>query len=188
MVEMALSCHHLAYRFLKISGGEPPYPPPPRLAKSCVRACEQVVWWSSGVPHPWWRCFSTIKAISTRTLPPELLCVCPRWKLNCGQNCFLLFICRLCMVVVSKQITLLIHIIIHTNGTIKRITSRIIHWKKNYSPLWCWKNVSVSENMSTKYSSLTKPPPPLEVKWSLPYAVFSYCTLPHIFSLIDNLA
>ena len=33
------------------------------------------------------------------------------------------------MVVFSKQITL-IHIIIHTNGT-KKITSRIIHWKKN---------------------------------------------------------
>ena len=27
MVEMALRCHHLAYRFLKKSGGEPPYPP-----------------------------------------------------------------------------------------------------------------------------------------------------------------
>ena len=27
MVEMALRCHHLAYRFLKNSGGEPPYPP-----------------------------------------------------------------------------------------------------------------------------------------------------------------
>ena len=34
------------------------------------------------------------------------------------------------MVVFSKQITLLIHIIIHMNGTIKKITSRIIHWKK----------------------------------------------------------
>ena len=27
MVEMALRCHHLAYRFLKKFGGEPPYPP-----------------------------------------------------------------------------------------------------------------------------------------------------------------
>ena len=27
MVEMALRCHHLAHRFLKKSGGEPPYPP-----------------------------------------------------------------------------------------------------------------------------------------------------------------
>ena len=95
----------------------PPSNPPPPLAKSCVRACEQVVWWSSGVPHSWRRCFSTIKANSTRTLPPELLCVCPRWKINCGKNCSLLYICRLCMVVFSKQITLLIHIIIHTNGT-----------------------------------------------------------------------
>ena len=56
--------------------------------------------------------------------------VCPRWKINCGKKCSLLYICRLCMVVFSKQITLLIHIIIHTNGTIKKITSRIIHWKK----------------------------------------------------------
>ena len=37
------------------------------------------------------------------------------------------------MVVFSKQITLLIHIIIHTNGT---ITSRIIHWKKNIAALY----------------------------------------------------
>ena len=36
------------------------------------------------------------------------------------------------MVVFSKQITLLIHIIIHMNGTIKKITSRIIHWKKKF--------------------------------------------------------
>ena len=40
------------------------------------------------------------------------------------------------MVVFSKQITLLIHIIIHTNGTIKKITSRIIHWKKNIPALY----------------------------------------------------
>ena len=74
--------------------------------------------------------------------------VCPRWKINCGKNCSLLYICRLCMVVFSKQITLLIHIIIHTNGTIKKITSRIIHWEKKYSsPLWWWKKISVSENM-----------------------------------------
>ena len=38
------------------------------------------------------------------------------------------------MVVFSKQITLLIHIIIHTNGTIKKNTSRIIHWKKKKIP------------------------------------------------------
>ena len=40
------------------------------------------------------------------------------------------------MVVFSKQITLLIHIIIHTNGTIKKITSRIIHWKKKIPALY----------------------------------------------------
>ena len=40
------------------------------------------------------------------------------------------------MIVFSKQITLLIHIIIHTNGTIKKITSRIIHWKKIIQALY----------------------------------------------------
>ena len=40
------------------------------------------------------------------------------------------------MVVFSKQITLLIHIIIHTNGTMKKITSRIIHWKKKCPALY----------------------------------------------------
>ena len=40
------------------------------------------------------------------------------------------------MVVFSKQITLLRHIIIHTNGTIKKITSRLIHWKKKIPALY----------------------------------------------------
>ena len=40
------------------------------------------------------------------------------------------------MVVFSKQITLLIHIIIHTNGTIQKITSRLIHWKKKIPALY----------------------------------------------------
>ena len=52
------------------------------------------------------------------------------------------------MVVFSKQITLLIHIIIHTNGTIKKITSRLIHWKKKkFQPSMVLKQNSVSENM-----------------------------------------
>ena len=52
------------------------------------------------------------------------------------------------MVVFSKQITLLIHIIIYTNGTIKKITSRIIHWKKKkFQPSMVLKKNSVSENM-----------------------------------------
>ena len=40
------------------------------------------------------------------------------------------------MVVFSKQITLLIHIIFHTNGSIKKITSRILHWKQKMSALY----------------------------------------------------
>ena len=156
--------------FKKIPGENPRTSPSnPPLPKAAYGSCEQVVWWSSGVPHPWWRCFSTIKANSTRTLPPELLCVCPRWKINCGKNCSLLYICRLCMVVFSKQITLLMHIIIHTNGTIKKITSGIIHWKKKFPALYgAEKNFCLWKNVQKIIQPDQTPPPPLAVKWSLP--------------------
>ena len=48
------------------------------------------------------------------------------------------------MVVFSKQITLLIHIIIHTNGTIQKMTSRIIHWKKKIPALYGAENLFLS--------------------------------------------
>ena len=49
------------------------------------------------------------------------------------------------MVVFFKQFALLIHIIIHTNGTIKKITSRIIHWKKKkFQPSMVLKNKFLS--------------------------------------------
>ena len=151
------------------------YPPsnPPPLAKSCVRACEQVVWWSSGVPHPWWRCFSTIKANSTRTVRG----VCPRWKINCGKNCYLLYICRLCMVVFSKQTTLLIHIIIHTNGTIKKnYFSHHTLEEKKIPALYGAENFFLSLKTCKKnIPAWPNPPPPLEVKWSLLYILNDLC-------------
>ena len=84
--------------------------------------------------------------------------VCPRWKINCGQNCSLLYICRLCMVVFSKQITLLIHIIIHTNGTIKKI----IHWKKKkFQPSMVLKKKFLSLKTCKKnIPAWPNPPPP----------------------------
>ena len=64
------------------------------------------------------------------------------------------------MVVFSKQITLLIHIIIHTTKRYNKKNYFSHHTLEIYSPLWCWEKNSVSENMYKNYSSLTKPPPP----------------------------
>ena len=55
------------------------------------------------------------------------------------------------MVVFSKQITLLIHIIIHTNGTLKKMTYRIIHGKKkNFQPSMVLKKKILSLKTCTK--------------------------------------
>ena len=76
------------------------------------------------------------------------------------------------MVVFSKQITLLIHIIIHTNGTIKKNTSRIIHWKKKKIPALYGAEKKILSLKTCKKNIPAWPkkptPPPLEVKWSLP--------------------
>ena len=66
------------------------------------------------------------------------------------------------MVVFSKQITLLIHIIIHTNGTItKNYFSHHTLEEKKMPALYGAENFFLSlKTCNKKYSSLTKPPPP----------------------------
>ena len=163
MVEMALRCHH-HIDFKKIPG-RTPVPPPCQKLRTGLWT---MVWWYDGL-----REYHTpgggVSALLKPTAPEryhQSYCVyvrgvCPRWKISCGQNCSLLYICRLCMVVFSKQITLLIHIIIHTNGTIKKITSRIIHWKKKIPALlWCWKKILSLKTCKKNIPAWPKPPPP----------------------------
>ena len=65
------------------------------------------------------------------------------------------------MVVFSKQITLLIHIIIHTNGTIKKFTSRI-HWKKKkFQPsMVLKKKFCLRKHVKKIFQPDQTPPPP----------------------------
>ena len=94
--------------------------------------------------------------------------VCPSWKIKCGKNCSLLYICRLCMVVFSKQITLLIHIIIHTNGTIKKNFSHHALEKKFQPSMVLKKKFCLRKHKKKIFQPDQNTPPPLEVKWSLP--------------------
>ena len=97
MVEMALRCHHLAYRFKTNSGGDPRTPrrtpPLPKAAYGPVNK------WYDGL-----REYHTpgggVSALLKPTAPEryhQSYCVyvrgvCPRWKINCVKNCSLLYI------------------------------------------------------------------------------------------------
>ena len=54
----------------------------------------------------------------------------------------------------------------------KKITSRIIHWKKIQALYGAEKKcLSLKTCKKTFQPDQTPPPPPLEVKWSLPYSI-----------------
>ena len=157
MVEMALRCHHLAYRFKKMSGGQPPYPPSnPPLPKAAYGPVNK---WYDG-PRQYHTPGGGVSALLKPTAPEryhQSYCVyvrgvCPRWKINCGKNCSLLYICRLCMVVFSKQITLLIHTISHHTLEEKKFQPSMVLKKK-----FClWKHVKKIFQPDQKIH----PPPP----------------------------
>ena len=149
--------------FKKIPGENPPTPrrtPPCQKLRTGLWISGMMVFWEYHTPG------GGVSALLKPTAPErynQSYCVyvrgvCLRWKINCGKNCSLLYICRLCMVVFSKQITLLIHIIIHTNGTIKKITSRIIHWKKKKIPALYGAEKKILSRKTVSGPSLSKKP------------------------------
>ena len=156
--------------FTKIPGENPRTPPstPPPLPKAASGPMNK---WDDGL-----REYHTpgggVSALLKPTAPEryhQSYCVyvrgvCPRWKNKLWKKLFLLYICRLYMVVFSKQITLLIHIIIHTNGTIKKnyFSPHTLEEKKFQPSMVLKKNFCLWKHVKKIFQpdQKTHPPPP----------------------------